>query len=196
MGRRSVSLALIATLLALAVVLLPGCKRAPEEVAPPEQVVPTEQDQPPITALELPQNNPEIAITLNSVPPGLAATLNTSYWIELTDIRNQSIQYAFVGNPSGQPGPAASSTAEFEVRVLESPNGRITERGTLETIFGPAQWVSGIYDDDYGPVEDIHVFVPHPSGTGTVVMTAICPTGAATVEERLAVIQEILTHVS
>ena len=187
---------LVITTIALTLVLLPGCKRPPEDVPEPERVVPTQEVRRPIEALDLPQVNIKIGISLTSVPPGLAVTLNTSYWIELTDIHNQSIQYSFIGIPPEQPGPTASTAAEFENRVRESPNGRIVGKGTLETVFGSAHWVSGTYDDDDGPVEDIHLFVPHPSGSGNMVLMSVCPLGAATSDDRLNVMQELLTHVS
>ena len=123
-------------------------------------------------------------------------TLNTSYWIELVDVRNQSIQYSFVGIPPVTPGPTPSTVAEFEQRVRESQNGRLMESGTLDTVFGSAQWVSGSYDDDDGPVVDVHLFVPHPSGAGNMVLKSVSPPGVSPVEDRLSVMNELLNHVS
>lgn len=175
--------------------LLPGCRRAPEQ--PPPTPTPTAiQPQPEVGALELPQSNPQIGVSLASLPPGLAVTLNTSYWVELTDTRNPSIQYSFIGIPPEKPGPTPSSVAEFEERVRESPEGRVLERGTLDTAFGPASWVSGTYVDDDGPVIDIHLFVPYPPDSEGVIVTSVCPPGAASVEDRLAVMKDLLTHVS
>ena len=176
-------------------VFFTSCKRAPEEVVPAEGIS-RQQELPPIEALELPQQNPDIGITLNSVPQGFAATLNMSYWIEVTDLTSPTTRYAFVAVTPVSPGPTPSSIAEFENRVRASTDGRILDQGTIDTAFGPAQWISGAYNADDGPVEDVHVFVPHPSGTGTMVMTSICPKGTATVDERLVVMQELLTHVS
>ena len=196
MDHRPMQRAVIVVVLAFAVAALPGCKRAPEEAAPPTPAPQVDREQPPVEVLALPQHNPEIAISLSSVPPSLAITLNTDAWIELADLHNRSVRYSFIGiSPEGA-GPAAASTAEFERRVLESPNGRMVGRGTVETVFGPATWVCGVYDDDDGPVDDLHLFVPHPSGAGSMVLMSVCPPGAATTDDRLETMQELLTHVS
>lgn len=191
----TIKLLFIAGIIALMTVV-PACKKAPE----PEPVAPVEPLPEAATetlvSLPLPQSNPEIGIQLSSVPPGLAVTLNTSLWIELTDTRDPSIQYSFVGNPPDSGGPAPSDLPEFRKRVLESPKGKVLKSGTIDTAFGPAQWASGSYVDDDGPVEDINVFVPHPSGNGKIVLRSVCPLGTSTTEDRLTVIQTILMHVS
>jgi hypothetical protein len=68
--------------------------------------------------------------------------------------------------------------------------------GELDTTFGRADWVSGSYDDDDGPVVDVQVFVPHPSGSGYMVLRSVCPPGTSTVEDRLSVMRELLTYIT
>jgi len=180
----------------LAVGLLPGCTGGDDEVLESEAVITDQETLPPIEPLELPQANSTIGVSVTSVPTGLAVTLNTSYWIEFVDLRNRAIQYSIVGIPPVTPGPVPATVAEFEQRVRESPNGRVMKTGELNTKFGSADWVSGSYDDDDGPVVDVQVFVPHPSGSGNMVLRSVYPPGASTVEESLAAMKELLTHVS
>ena len=196
MDRRSTRAAVVVAVISLTVLVLPGCKRAPEEAAPPAPVAPAAVEHPPVAALELPQTNSEIGITLGSVPQVLAVTLNTSLWIELVDLRNPAIRYSFVGVPPDLNGPTPATAAAFETRVHASPNGRIADRGSVDTVFGTSEWICGVYDDDDGAVEDIHLFVPHPSGSGMVVLTSVCPPDAAGIDQRLSVMQELLEHVS
>jgi len=187
---------IIMTGLSIAVVVLPGCRRTPEEPTTPETAAIAEEVHSPIEVLDLPQTNTEIGLTLASVPQGLAVTLNTGPWIQLVDTQNPSIVYSFISVVENQPGIAPLTVAEFERRVLESPEGNVVANGDLETAFGTAHWVSGTYIDDDGPVEDLTAFVPHPSGAGLVVLRSVCPTGGASTEDRLRVMQELLTHVS
>jgi hypothetical protein len=195
MMRRRPTLSEIALVIGLSitVVILPSCRRAPEEAEPlPPPQPPSES----IEALELPQANQQIGISLDSLPEGLAATFNSQYWVRLVDVNNPSIKYALIGVPPVLPGPTPVTVREFVARVKASPDGRILDQGTVETVLGEAEWVIGVYVDDDGVVEDIHVFVPLPSGDGRMVVTSLCPPGIATLESRLKVIRELLTHVT
>ena len=58
------------------------------------------------------------------------------------------------------------------------------------------RFIGGPYDDDDGPVVDVQIFVPHPSGSGNMVLRSVCPRGTSSVEESLSVMKELLTHVS
>ena len=186
----------LVALIVLAVGLLPSCRGGDDDVLESEPVITDQETLPPIESLELPQANSTIGVSVTSVPTGLAVTLNTSYWIELVDLRNRAIQYSIVGIPPVTPGPVPATVAEFEQRVRESPNSKVMKNGKLDTKFGPAEWVSGSYDDDDGPVVDVQIFVPHPSGSGNMVLRSVCPRGTSSVEESLSVMKELLTHVS
>jgi hypothetical protein len=190
------SAAALITGFACVITVMVGCGKQPEQTMEPKPTPVPQQGQPTVEGLELPQSNDSLGVTLSSLPPGFDVTLNSEYWIELKNESNPSIEYAFVGNPPGQPGVAPSSPDEFEVRVRQSPNGRILDTGTIETDLGEAVWVAGRYDDDDGPVVDIHIFIPTPPDRGTLVLTSVCPPEARTVDQRLSVMRDLLAHLS
>lgn len=183
--------------LVIAAAWLPGCRKAPDEQPEPQPTAAAVQEtRSPITSLDLPQSNQNLDVTLTSLPPGLVVTLNDSYWLELTDAEHPSIRYTFIGNPPGQPGVAPATPAEFEERVRQSPRGRVLETGSLKTKLGTATWVAGTYEDDDGPVTDIHLFVPRPADKSSLVVSSVCPPDAATVEDRVSVIADLVDHAS
>jgi hypothetical protein len=185
----------ILAMVIVSLALLPSCRRAPEEPVVVD-IDSTETPQVELTAIELPLQNLDIGITLNDVPPGLVATLNTEKWIEVSDTKAPTILYAFVASLPVSQGISPQSVAEFEAWVESSPDGKNTGNGSIDTALGSTTWASGTYLDDDGLVDDIHAFAPHPSGSGTLILYSVCPAGVTTVDERLAVMQELLTHVS
>ena len=182
--------------LVVAVGMMSGCGKAPDQQTESEPTVPAQAVQPPVESLNLPQTNANLSVTLESLPPGLVVTYNDSFWIELVDAERPSIRYALIGNPPGQAGVAPSSPAEFETRIRQSPNGKIVDEGAVKTDLGDAVWVAGRYDDDDGPVVDIHLFVPTRPDRGALVLTSVCPPDVAPVDQRLSVMRDLLAHLS
>lgn len=186
---------LIITGLAGTVIVLPNCRRAPEEpAAPPEEVLVVEES--PLEVLELPQQNPEIGITLNTVPAGLVVIYNGERWLELTNEDNRELSYTFAVATGDQTAMTPMTVADFEAFVGRRDRGAIGEHGTINTDFGDAEWVSATYLSDGEAVENVRVFVPNPGGPGTLVVYAAGPAGAATVEQHLAVIEELLANLT
>lgn len=199
MGHRHTLASLaIVTALAAACVLLPGCRRAPEEApAPPEttQAPEVAEVEVPLTALELPQTNPEIGITIKSAPEGLVATYNGEHWIELADRDRPRLRFTFVSAPEFAPGLRAVSFDEFESAVRRY-KGRFTGRGEIDTPLGPARWVNGSFSEDGEEFDQVLVAASHPSGARELFITANCPSGVASVEERLEMIRRLFADVS
>ena len=184
----------IVAMVIASVALLPGCGRAPEE----QPVVPPDSGGPEIElmVLDLPQENPLIGISLNAAPPGLVATYNEERSIEITDERRPNLRYTFDADLPGAPSRSPKTVEDFVVFMGKHDGGRLADSGDMKTALGEASWASGTYSAEDEIFEDVRVFVPHPSGTGTLILYAVCPAGTATVEERLAVMREILTDVS
>ena len=174
--------------------LIAGCGRDSDEATTqgPKQA-PTKVE---LDALELPQANAGIGITLSSVPVDHVVTFNESEWIQITDQWNPAVVYSIVRSTELDPGQTPATPGDFERRVLASPEGKVLDRGRVETALGPADWISGSYLDDDGPVEDLHLFAPHPSRPGTVIVTCLAPLGDKSVEDRIAVILELLSNAS
>jgi hypothetical protein len=177
------------------VAVIPGCRRAPEE--PPEATpVVDVGPRPVLTVLELPQHNPELGFGLSSAPPGLVATFNEGASLEITDERRPALRYTFAADLPGSPSRSPSSVAAFETFIGKHNDGRLVDSGSLETALGPSTWADGTYFEEETSFSDLRVFAPHPSGSGTLVLSAVCPSSEATVEERLAVIRQLLAEVS
>lgn len=195
MGRnRTLRATLIMAVFITSIVLVPACRRQPEEpTAPPDEVEMPEFE---LVAVELPAQNSEIGITLNAVPSGMIATLNTQVWIEITDTRSPKNLYVFVASPSDSQGISPQTVEEFDAWVRASQDGRNTGNGSIDTAHGEAIWASGTYMDDDGMVDHIQAFVPHPSGSGSLILYSVCPTGRKTVEDQLAVMQELVANIS
>lgn len=176
------------------IALLPSCRRAPEE----QPAVTPDSGEPAIdlTVLDLPQKNPLIGISLNSAPPGLVATYNEERTIEITDERRPSLRYTFDADLPGAPSRSPRTIEDFEVFMGKHNGGSLADSGDMKTALGKATWASGTYSAEDQVFEDVRVFAPHPSGTGTLILCAVCPAGTATVEERLAAMREILADVS
>ena len=85
---------------------------------------------------------------------------------------------------------------EFEAWVNASQKGRNTGNGSIDTVHGTTNWASGTYMDDDGMMDHIHAFVPHPSGSGSLILYSVCPAGRKTVEDQLAVMQELVAEIS
>ncbi len=184
--------------LAMTVVIVPGCGRAPEAPppAPEPTVTATEAEPGVLTTLELPQINPEIGITLTAVPANLVATFNGSDGFEVTDAQRPVLRYNFEADRPGAPSRGPSSIGTFETFVRRFNDGTALDSGSLKTALGDATWASGSYFEEDQTLIDIRVFTPHPSGSGTLVVWTVSPAEAATVEERLSTIRRLLDGVS
>lgn len=189
---RSRTKLLIITGLAVAFVVLPSCRRAPEE--PVNEIV--EKPEIELTAIDLPQQNPEIGISLTAAPAGLVVTYNGEHWIELTDQNRHSLRYTFIESVPQSPGIAPTGIQDFEVLISAYPDGKILDNGSVKTPLGTADWSNGTYSEDGEVLDELMMFCAHPSGSGILILRSICPAGLATIDERLSVMQELLTHVS
>lgn len=174
-----------------AAVTLTGCGRAEDE---PVQALPTEVLDP-SASIPFPVENPVIGISVTSAPDGLVATFNRRNWLELTESHRPNVLYTFAANNDQEPRVEAPSIEEFESDILGSDGGKITGHGTLDTVLGKANWAAGIFSEDGENVEKIYLLAPHPSGAKSLILTSICPHGAASVDERLARIKELLKYV-
>jgi len=180
--------------LAVAVVLLPSCRRAPEEQPAPTPVTPGAEE--PLATLELPQQNSEIGISLNAAPAGLAVTYNGEHWIELTDEKVHSLRYTFIEDVPDSLGISPTSVEDFEAMVTAYPDGRILDTGVADTGLGEANWSNGTYSQDGEIVDDLAMFIAHPSGSGILILRSTGPVGVASVKDRLSVMQALLANVS
>ncbi len=189
---RDLRAATIVMMVIVSVALVPSCRRTPEE--PPQDEVVTPEIE--LTVIDLPQQNMEIGITLDAAPNGLVATYNGEHWIELVDESTPDLKYTFVVPSSDSPGITPPDVAGFGDLIGRMPEGTLGESGVIETVFGSANWVSGTYMLDGELLEDVRVFAPHPTGPGTLVLYAVGPKGSASIEDRLATMSDLLTHVS
>jgi hypothetical protein len=179
--------------LAIAVVILPGCKRAQEETEP---VSPPQPPPEPIESLELPQTNTMMGITLNSVPDGLVATYNEDLSIEVADISRPVLRYTFRVGRDDLPARTPASLVEFRSFIDRHNQGKVADQGRFDSGFGEAEWAVGEYFEEEQWFEDLRVFVRHPTGDGTLVITATSPRGTANVDEQVSTIQELLDRIS
>jgi len=181
-------------------VLLPSCRRAPEvvEVEPSatSSVPSTPTPRVRLSTLEPPQESSKIGITVNALPSGLVITSNDDLWLEVTDSRRLSVQYTFVALPPEADGISLANVGDFEGFLPSFENREPDSEGTVTTRFGEARWASGMYLEYDEELVDVRVFAPHPSGTGILAVYSACPPGVASVEERLAIIQNLLENVS
>lgn len=187
---------IIVAMVIVSIALVPSCRRAPEEapaVAPADGAGEPKIE---LTALDLPLKNPAIGISLNAVPRGLVATYNDERAIEIADENRPDLRYTFDADLPQLPSRSPRSIAEFKVFMEKFSGGSLTDSGDIETASGAATWASGTYFAEDQSFEDVRIFAPHPSGTGTLILFAVCPEGLATVEERLATMREILSEVS
>ena len=187
--------ALIATALALVFAFMPACKRAPEEPIPATESGTAEPELDLVT-LDLPLSNLDLGVTLTGAPAGVVATFNDGPAIEVVDARRPQLRFTFFAELAGLPFRSPATVADFETFIGKHNQGRVTDDGDLKTALGPATWANGSYFEEDQSFEDLRVFVAHPSGTGTLIVTAVGPEGISSLEERLEVIQELLTFVS
>jgi len=180
----------------VSVALVPSCRRAPEEPPASDLVDDPGMGQIELTVLDLPQQNIEIEISLTATPPGLVATYNGEAALEVTDENRPNLRYTFDADLPGSPSRSPKTIDEFKQFIGKHNDGGLTDSGTIDTALGAATWASGTYFEEEQSFGDVRVFVPHPSGTGTLILSAVCPAAEATVEERLAMMQKLLTHVS
>jgi hypothetical protein len=179
--------------LAAVLVVFPSCRRAPEE---PTATTTTPASEDELTGLELPQLNPKIGISLNAAPAGLVVTYNGEHWIELTDQNRHSLRYTFIESVPQSPGIAPTGIQDFEVLISEYPDGEVLGHGSVKTSLGMADWSNGTYSEDGEALDEVMMYCVHPSGSGILILRSICPAGLTTIDERLSVMQKLLTHVS
>jgi hypothetical protein len=181
----------------ISIAVLPSCRRAPE--GPPDGTPVTDSSdvsQIKLDALDLPLENPQIKISVSKTPPGLVATYNGEASIELADEKRPNLRYTFDADFPDQPSRSPKTVEEFEQFIGKHHDGSLTDNGTMDTVLGAATWASGTYFEEDQSFGDVRLFVPHPTQTGTLILSAVCPVEESTVEERLATMNEILTHVS
>ena len=178
---------------AAVLVVFPSCRRAPVEPTATSTIPASEHE---LTGLELPQQNPEIGISLTAAPAGLVVTYNGEHWIELTDQNRHSLRYTFIESVPQSPGIAPTGIQDFEALISAYPDGEILDNGSVKTPLGTADWSNGTYSEDGEVLDELMMFCAHPSGSGILILRSICPAGLATIDERLAVMQNLLTHVS
>ena len=183
---------ILATII-VSIALLPGCRRAPEEPTAAPAITAAEDE---LTVLELPQQNPEIGISLTAAPAGLVVTYNGEHWIELTDEKRHSLRYTFIESVPDSPGISPTSVQDFEALIGAYPDGEVLDHGSVATVLGKADWSNGTYSEDGEVLDELTMFSANPSGSGILILRSVCPTGLATLEERLSVMQALLTHVS
>ncbi len=180
-------------LLAAFIVLLPNCGRAPEEPAV-SPTIPAPQEE--LEVLELPQQNTQIGISLTAAPQELAVTYNGKHWMELTDKKRHSLRYTFIESVPDSPGLSPTSVQEFQTMISAYEDGKILESGSVDTALGNADWSNGTYSEDGEVLDILTMFSAHPADSRILILRSVCPTGLATVEERLSVMQELLANIS
>lgn len=180
----------------LIVVTLNGCGRKPEETAGPSAEKTPIVEATPLSTIPLPVSNPVVGISLRAVPDNLVVTHNGDNRLELTDSQRRRVLYTFVANDDRNPTAEAPSFDAFESDILGYDGGDIIGRGSNKTALGPARWVAGVYTEDGEVIEKIYLQAPHPSRDGDqLIVTSICPPAAASVDDRLRVLTELLEHV-
>jgi hypothetical protein len=150
----------------------------------------------PLDRLALPHHHPEIGITLAAAPAGLVPTYSGDHWIRLYDDKRRLLSYTLVSAPEFVHGVVVSDISEFEDAVHAYGDGDYLGGGEVDTALGRASWAAGFFSEDGEGVEQVLLFTPHPSGSGRLIVTSRCPPGTASVDERLAVMQELLANVS
>jgi len=80
--------------------------------------------------------------------------------------------------------------------VTAYPDGRILDTGVADTGLGEANWSNGTYSQDGEIVDDLAMFIAHPSGSGILILRSTGPVGVASVKDRLSVMQALLANVS
>ena len=75
-------------------------------------------------------------------------------------------------------------------------DGKILESGSVDTALGNADWSNGTYSEDGEVLDILTMFSAHPADSRILILRSVCPTGLATVEERLSVMQELLANIS
>ena len=191
MTRQTLSVTLIIIAVAVAVALLPGCKRAQEDTAPP--IV----DHPDLgPGLEMPQVSEDLGITLTKAPERLVATFNEGPAMELTDRSNPLLRYTIHADRPGLPSRSPSSVADFETFIGMHNQGAVHDQGSFATEFGAASWASASYFEEDQGFDDLRVFAPHPSGDGTLIISAVGPEDSASLDDRLELIRTLLANLS
>ncbi len=190
MTTRLISTALIIASITAAVTLT-GCRRAEDE---PVQARPTEVlDR--SASIPFPIENPVIGISVTAAPDGLVATFNSGNWLELTESHRPNVLYTFAANNDQEPRVEPPSIEECENDILGYDGGKITGHGTLDTALGKVNWAAGTFSEDGENLEKVYLLAPHPSGAKSLILISVCPYGAASVDERLVRIKELLQYV-
>ena len=164
------------------IALLPSCGRSPEE---PTAIPAVSAPQDDLNVLELPQQNTQVGISLTATPPGLVVTYNEKHWLELTDVKRQTLRYTFIESIPDSPGLSPTSVQEFEAMISAYEDGTILKSGSVETALGSADWSNGTYSEDGEVLDVLTMFSAHPADSRMLILRSVCPTGLATIEERL-----------
>jgi len=183
---------IVVSLLALAIALSPGCKRAEEEQALVEGPDPDAEN---LVSLALPQANPELGLTLNDTPKGMIVTYNEGLAMEVTDTSQPDLRYSLNVERPDLPERSPATIGDFENFIGRHNQGVVNDRGTLKTALGTADWAVGMYYEEDQSFEDLRVFVPHPSGNGILVVSAVGPEDAASIERRLEVVKALFEEI-
>jgi len=194
-GRVAVT-SVVVLCLAGIIAVVPGCGKAPEQPSEPQPTTSVQQEAPPIEALELPLTNPEIGITVESVPEDLVATYNGEHWMVFGNRNRREVTYTLLSDLNRASGVRGSNLSEFRANVARYTDGGFTDTGEVDTQLGIASWASGVYSEDGETISALVVSVPHPSREGRLFITSNCPPEVASVEQRLATIEQLLGRVS
>ena len=67
--------------------------------------------------------------------------------------------------------------------------------GAIYTVLGTAAWSAGTFSEDGEMIEELYLYVSHPTQDGTLILTSVCPPEEAAATARLAQIEKLLEHV-
>jgi hypothetical protein len=180
--------------LAVAFGFIASCKKAPEMSTPTPIIEPT-----PFTAdiesLELPQVNDDLKVTLADVPAGIVITYNHGNVIEFVDSARPDLRFDLYTDFPEIAHHRPTSADEFEQFIGKLNEGKITDSGTLRTVFGKATWLNGTYFEEETDFQNLRVFVAHPTGSGQLIVSSVSPEGVASLDELLTMISGLLTHI-
>jgi hypothetical protein len=191
---RIITTFLMLAVLVFAMTVIQGCGREPEPEVSRQEGLP-ETEEIPFKTLELPQTNTSVGISVTKTPANVFVTYNGEYWIELTNSKVPNCRYTFVSDPSYLPGVSVANARDFESEIFQYLEGQFNGKGQVDTPIGSATWFSGSFEQDGDAWQQVLMEAPHPSGNGSLFLTAIYPAGATTVDQSLAVMNEIVSNI-
>lgn len=189
--RRAVTASAIITL-----VLLVSCARKPEEGArAPETAVPTPAPTP--VALSLPLTNPELALTVQSLPPDLVAVYNAGADLTLVERAQPERQIIVEVDPGAGPLDPESYHRQAREDIESFGGGEQVATGTVdETACGRAAWSESRYWLDGARYEEVELACPHPAGRGLLRLRAVYPEGNGDAQAELSQLQDLLGRIA